>query len=989
MSSHPRIKSFPKFTGSIALVSVLVLALCTGLFPMSGCKGDNDPDINKRYPVGDGVLSPPMVYSPIHQCAEAVHVYGFIPHAHIRVYANGNELVGETETEYGFTDVALTRSLDIGEAISATQTVDGATSVRTHHPAVVSPYPTIADGFQKPDVGDNLYDCGRIVPVGHLVESLRVHVMSDGHEVGQSETMGTWKPVCVQPLQEGAKITAVQVACEDDPDDKLASPESDPVTVKAAPDPVPAPVVSTSGLVAGNDKVTVGNLLVGARVKVFDHGDPIGGGYATGSGNWVHIDPPLAASSSITATQELCGSTSPGSPPQTPTTELPPPTLLEPICRGQRHVVLRDVVVNATVVVLRNGSIVGYGGGGPGDLVLALGNDLQFEAGDEVTARQYFGNIVMSPASNTVVVLGGLHSPGVEILGGHPFFLAEEGEKQINGPVFPRGAGSGPLITVQSCCDDPIRVEIHDPGRNRVIEIQMQEIFPGYHRGRWTWESESDWHVPNEIPVGMYRVLVKSGCDLMEVQRPFFVIYDPQDVDGPPRYAFNETGIWFGTGSNSLRALHYYLHPDDARVFNLALDAIQGDVDPYGSARKIADVEEAEFEYSLSYHGNDVLNMLENESKAQCADDANVLTALLRAVGIPAHPATADAALETGDANWTFDTWTEYLVPSGGVPTWLILHPHEYPSMSPRTRSSFGSMPVATKAFNDLIVFADTNWDWAETGDQSSDVTYKRNSCDEPVQGISKKSWVYEACEEYWSPNTHWACASRSSSRLTSALRLDLGDFALGRSLAGTFTPPRFGPGDRPDGFTVELAFDRPESKQFPDSVVSVTRLEIADPDDTLDRPFRFRVPRTTPAGMDLVVIARAGDRLLDLEWLRPERMLSVDLSWSPPSRSGDIRRLDVVVTNLTKRVINDVAVSVAAPLGVDIAKSDGLRVDLLQPGATRTFTFETRFLTPFEAGSISIMVSSADGGWAGAEATFSIPDERLITVESGVMRED
>ena len=226
----------------------------------------------------------------------------------------------------------------------------------------------------------------------------------------------------MQPLQANQKVTAIQVACEDDPAKTITSPESDPVTVQPAPNPMPAPSVYAANLIAGNDTVDLTGLYVGARVRVYDNGTEVGGGYATGSGNYVPIDPPLTSSSSITATQELCGNTSPESDPEKPGTELSAPTLLGPICKGQRHVLVRDTILNATVVVFRNGSIVGYGGAGPGDVVLGLGDNYSFNTGDQVTVRQYMGTTTVSPVSNTVTVVNGLGAPSVEITGGEPFF---------------------------------------------------------------------------------------------------------------------------------------------------------------------------------------------------------------------------------------------------------------------------------------------------------------------------------------------------------------------------------------------------------------------------------------------------------------------------------------------------------------------------------------------------------------------------------------
>jgi outer membrane protein assembly factor BamB len=66
-------------------------------------------------------------------------------------------------------------------------------------------------------------------------------------------------------------------------------------------------------------------------------------------------------------------------------------------------VVIRNTVINANVVLLRNGIAVGYGGATPGDLTLAIGANGVWNLGDKVTAVQYIANAV-SPMSNSVTV---------------------------------------------------------------------------------------------------------------------------------------------------------------------------------------------------------------------------------------------------------------------------------------------------------------------------------------------------------------------------------------------------------------------------------------------------------------------------------------------------------------------------------------------------------------------------------------------------------
>lgn len=397
-----------------------------------------------------------------------------------------------------------------------------------------------------------------------------------------------------------------------------------------------------------------------------------------------------------------------------------------------------------------------------------MGGGSSFHTNDVVTAIQYIGQTI-SPISNSVTVVSSLGQPAVEILGGEPFFLAKGNEQTIDGPVFPRARDPGPLIRVQTCCTKNLRIKIIDPNGKMIVEPHISELYPGYFEALFTWSSVSDWTIPDGIPVGKYTVVASSDCTREEAHIPFYVIFNPSDVGGPPTFSFDDTAVWFGTSSNSIRGLHYYLHQSDMRVFSIAISAVNGQTDPYASAIEVARAEENLFTYSLNYHTQDVVELLQNFTEAQCADDACCLTALLRAVGIPAHPVTADAALETGEANWTFDTWVEFLAPHNGITDWRIFHPHEYPGMQPESRNTFGSTRgVATEGFNDVIVMANENWIYSQLDDGSSDVTYGRNVCQEPNQQLSKANWIGELCEHgYWTKD-HWDCTevhSRSSNR--------------------------------------------------------------------------------------------------------------------------------------------------------------------------------------------------------------------------------
>jgi hypothetical protein len=960
---------------AICLVSILAGLFYYPVAPVSAQGGDRlEPRINRDFPIDkEGQLSPPMVAQPIHECAQAVHVSGFISHATVQVFANGSELIGQAVPHVGFADISLTRALNLGDKITATQSVSDLTSLQSYDPVVVSPFPTIPGGLNKPEVGADLYACGIIVPVGKLVESVTVHVFADGVEIGTASAPNNWQPVFTKSLVAGQKVTAVQVACEGTTGKTITSPVSDAVVVKPEPNPVQSPVLDPASLIVGNETVTLNNLYVGAEVNVSSNSTQIGGGFATGPSNWTAINPPLEAGASITAQQKLCA-VSPVSESAEPTTDLRAPKVLEPICAGSQYVIIRDTVIGANVVLFRNGTIVGYAGGVPGDLIMAMGGGAKWNAGDVVTARQYM-DTTLSPVSNSVTVVDKLGAPAVEILGGEPFFLAESGEQAIDGPVFPRGRGDGPLIAVHSCCDKEVKAQVLR-GSTVIADVPLTAQFPGYYTGRWDWKSKSNWKIPGDIPVGSYHVQVTTQCGQEPAKAKFYVIFNPADVAGPDRFSFNETGIWFGTNVNTTFAVVYHLHPDDARVFQKALSAVEGLTEPLNAATKVTAVEEALFGWSLDNHGNDVIVLMNMFSVAQCADDANVLTSMLRAIGIPAHPATADAALETGMADWNYDTWTEFLVPNGSSPEWLILHPHQYPGEAPSTRSDFGATKgVATKSFNDLVVMAGENWNTNEVADGFADVTFERSSCREPLENhLSHSAWLLDLCENiYWNPN-HWSCTGTTSSNLSIEISGLPDSFNLGDTVSGVLAVTNRTAGHISTHLSIEVVADLPYSKRFPDEVGNHLKKAVhLEAHQQTEIPFQIKLPRTLRPGHNLMLRVRSPEKDYLLAPVHIEPKIDVTVKDIGRRRVGG----DLVVTGAVTNRSKDpqrVSVALSTPPGLSVTNITCQLGVLMKPGERREFAWRVKALAPLEAGSLEVTATVNTGGWAQGIAPISIP---------------
>ncbi|MED4225627.1 hypothetical protein [Neobacillus cucumis] len=195
----------------------------------------NDPKINERFPIRTEDQHSPPIVDPIHECADAINVHGFIPYAIIKVYANVNELIGEAAPPFGFSQFNLKRPLKLGESITATQTVENATSNPSKKPAIVSAYEPVNGQFSKPELGKTLYDCGVVVPVGNLFPGVKIYIAEDGTEIASKQASTTWDNVVTPALHKDKLVTAQQIACGDDLAKQIKSDWSDPGPIPIPP----------------------------------------------------------------------------------------------------------------------------------------------------------------------------------------------------------------------------------------------------------------------------------------------------------------------------------------------------------------------------------------------------------------------------------------------------------------------------------------------------------------------------------------------------------------------------------------------------------------------------------------------------------------------------------------------------------------------------------------------------------------------------------
>lgn len=167
-----------------------------------------------------------------------------------------------------------------------------------------------------------------------------------------------------------SEVRARQVTCDDNPvRTGLEGPPSAPQRVLPVPNPIVGPDLEEDTVVIGNDSVTANGLYVGALVTVFNGGAVVGSGFATAGRNWVPLAAPIEATWSVTVAQELCGTRS-SSDPATPSNKLRSPEIVGPVCDTDTTVRIRGSILNATVILLRNGSVAGLAGAQAGDFDL-------------------------------------------------------------------------------------------------------------------------------------------------------------------------------------------------------------------------------------------------------------------------------------------------------------------------------------------------------------------------------------------------------------------------------------------------------------------------------------------------------------------------------------------------------------------------------------------------------------------------------------------
>lgn len=307
------------------------------------------------------LLSPPWLGEPLYQCATAVTVWGFVPHATVEVELDGTIVLSQS---VGFPEpvgatLALPAPLVAGQQARVRQTAGGATSdwsplveVRDH----TKDYPA---GPPRPQVNPApVLTCGSRTGVGNLLGGANVWITADGTEVGRVDGCAApQQGVNVNPFYSlGQRVRAHTELCGD-----KAAPSLEHVV---QPGPSPLPVPGFDPIYAGGEQLKITSIANGARVSVSRGGSALGTFRCWGGALLLGLSPAFSTGETFEATQELC----PGDPPSgsgtttvQPCSALPAPAI-GPVQAGDTVVTVTASVPGAVIKVYRNLVQVGLGG---------------------------------------------------------------------------------------------------------------------------------------------------------------------------------------------------------------------------------------------------------------------------------------------------------------------------------------------------------------------------------------------------------------------------------------------------------------------------------------------------------------------------------------------------------------------------------------------------------------------------------------------------
>ena len=322
--------------------------------PSDGIK--NDP----------GFLSPPIVVAPLYGCATKIVVRGTVMHSKVDVMIDG-VLVNSVETLNPNETIVDVPALVPGQKVTAVQRNGMGTSAPSDPVEVRDHKVDFPMGLPAPTIDPKLiYECGRMIAV-HALPGSNVTVYTNNTDPRTYVSAGEWTnlPPGKIPFDFADEFTAEYEICGD------SSPRSSPPEVAvAAPPTVPAPKLEPPQTYAGQELVTMSNLLNGALSELSVAGFGQVAQFSTAV-SWMPdiyvagaLGRPLQSGDVLQGMQVLCEKGPPTDlPPTTSCKELPPPRIRHPHI-GDTIVIVTDSIPGANVRITTSlGEELGDGSG--------------------------------------------------------------------------------------------------------------------------------------------------------------------------------------------------------------------------------------------------------------------------------------------------------------------------------------------------------------------------------------------------------------------------------------------------------------------------------------------------------------------------------------------------------------------------------------------------------------------------------------------------
>jgi hypothetical protein len=432
------------------------------------------------------------------------------------------ELLDETETtiaqapagQDGWVTFELPFGLVAGEQYSAVQT----------HLQTVSPISqaqtvlVYEDELPKPDILEEVYECGRRILTRGAEDGIPMSAMLDGNEfqlyrnVPDERWGDRHSPSHIDETPQGTaglNVEVFQTICGE------PGPVSDPSLVQTIPDPYPS--LTSLEFLDGAGKVRYEGALVGERHEIQGPQNTLGIGYAGFlNANWIF--PSDEDLSSGTVDRSLCNANAQETPVIVDSTvweqELVAPAVNQPLCPGGTVVSVNTPGIGGGRIILENANqeLIGQAAHAGDRTTIGLSTGLV--ATDMIRARQVFQSGVEGPWSPSVQVT---ESFGIELVDIQT--ISEQfSTNQITGYSL---QSAGPMIEVYECCEEdqgnaalypPIIIANVFRGSTYVSDAFLYRAVDGVYRGRWNFKKDNATPVLRWGEGAQYSVVVTTPC---------------------------------------------------------------------------------------------------------------------------------------------------------------------------------------------------------------------------------------------------------------------------------------------------------------------------------------------------------------------------------------------------------------------------------------------------------------------------------------------